>query len=143
VIGDFERPQTPGLPDLLALVDHLIVSQRFALALTGEATPAEAALSLFKAAPGRALACVTAGDAGCWYSTDGQQVSHQAAYPVEAVDTTGCGDVFHGAYMVALLDGLPVAERIRFASAAAALKATQPGGRAGIPTRAAVEAVTW
>jgi ribokinase len=141
VVGDFERHLTPGLPELLALVDHLIVSQRFALAMTGAPTPAEAALLLYRSAAGRALACVTAGDAGCWYTTDGAALHHQAAYPVEAVDTTGCGDVFHGAYMVALLEGWPPAARIRFASAAAALKATQPGGRLGIPARAAVEAV--
>jgi ribokinase len=141
VVGDFERPKTPGLPDLLTLVDHLIVSQRFALTVTGAATPAEAALALFKAAPGRALACVTAGDAGSWYTTDGLKLQHQPAFPVEAVDTTGCGDVFHGAYMVALIDGLPVEDRIRFAAAAAALKATRSGGRIGIPTRAVVEAL--
>jgi sulfofructose kinase len=139
VVGDFERPQTPGLPDLLPLVDHLIVSQRFALTATGATTPAEAALALFQPVPDRALACVTAGDAGSWYTTDGRTLQHQPTFPVEAVDTTGCGDVFHGAYMVALIDGLPVEQRIRFAAAAAALKATRSGGRLGIPTRAAVE----
>jgi len=56
------------------------------------------------------------------------------------VDTTGCGDVFHGAYAAALARGLEVAASTRFASAAAALKATKYGGQAGIPTRAAVEA---
>lgn len=141
VVGDFERLQTPGLADLLGLVDHLIVSQRFALALTGAATPGEAALALFKSAPDRALACVTAGDAGSWYTTNGIILEHQSAFPVEAVDTTGCGDVFHGAYMVALIDGLPMQQRIRFAAAAAAIKATRTGGRMGIPTRAAVEAL--
>jgi sugar/nucleoside kinase (ribokinase family) len=56
------------------------------------------------------------------------------------VDTTGCGDVFHGAYASALARGLSLAERVRFAAAAAALKATRPGGQAGIPTRPEVEA---
>jgi sugar/nucleoside kinase (ribokinase family) len=56
------------------------------------------------------------------------------------VDTTGCGDVFHGAYASALARGLGLAERVRFASAAAALKATRHGGQAGIPTRDTTEA---
>jgi sulfofructose kinase len=51
------------------------------------------------------------------------------------VDTNGCGDVFHGVYAAALSEGMPAAERIRFASAVAALKATQPGGQQGIPRR--------
>jgi sugar/nucleoside kinase (ribokinase family) len=55
------------------------------------------------------------------------------------VDTTSCGDVFHGAYASALAWGLGLDERVRLACAAAALKATRPGGQAGIPTRAAVE----
>jgi sulfofructose kinase len=55
------------------------------------------------------------------------------------VDTTGCGDVFHGAYAAALARGLDLAGRVRFASAAAALKAMRAGAQAGIPTRAAVE----
>ena len=54
-------------------------------------------------------------------------------------DTTGCGDVFHGGYAAAFTRGLAAADRIRYAAAAAALKATKPGGQAGIPTRAEVE----
>ena len=53
--------------------------------------------------------------------------------------TTGCGDVFHGAYAACIARDLDVAESIRFASATAALKAMQPGGRAGIPDRVTVE----
>jgi len=49
------------------------------------------------------------------------------------VDTTGCGDVFHGAYAAALIRGETITMAIRQASAAAAIKATQPGGRKGIP----------
>ena len=63
---------------------------------------------------------------------------HQLAFKVKAVDTTGCGDVFHGAYAFALARGMALEERIRFAAASAALKATQPGGQAGIPTWRAV-----
>jgi sugar/nucleoside kinase (ribokinase family) len=58
---------------------------------------------------------------------------------VAAVDTTGCGDVFHGAYAAALVRGMGVEERVRFAAAAAALKATRRGGQAGAPTLEEVE----
>jgi sulfofructose kinase len=56
------------------------------------------------------------------------------AYAVDAIDTTGAGDVFHGAYALAIGARLPAADAMSFASAAAALKCTRPGGRAGIPT---------
>jgi sugar/nucleoside kinase (ribokinase family) len=84
---------------------------------------------------------VTCGSEGCWYVSPVAPTSavHQAAFAVPVVDTTGCGDVFHGAYSAALVRGLDVSSRIRFAAAAAALKASQRGGQAGIPTRAAVE----
>ncbi len=49
------------------------------------------------------------------------------------VDTTGCGDVFHGAYAAAIARGAGTRAAIRLASAAAGMKATRPGGRAGIP----------
>jgi ribokinase len=55
------------------------------------------------------------------------------AFPVEAVDTTGAGDVFHGGYLFGLLNGWPLRETITFASALAALACTRIGGRAGIP----------
>jgi sulfofructose kinase len=57
------------------------------------------------------------------------------AFAVDVVDTTGCGDVFHGVYAAALAEGLPLEKRVKLASAAAALKAMQPGGQRGIPRR--------
>lgn len=137
IVGDFERDQTPLLPDLLALVDHVILSAGFVSRYAGVNDPIQAARHLWH--DGRAAVVVTGGESGCWFTTDGQSVQYQPAFRVEAVDTTGCGDVFHGAYAAALNWNMPVEERIRFASAAAALKATQPGGRQGIPTREQVE----
>ena len=61
------------------------------------------------------------------------------AFSVNVVDTTGCGDVFHGAYTLAITRGMNAMESARFASAAAALCATKLGGRAGIPTSAELE----
>jgi sugar/nucleoside kinase (ribokinase family) len=138
VVADFERGEMPGFAELLALVDHVIVSREFAAKLTGETEPAPAARKLWS--EDRKAVVVTTGEAGCWYFWNCDPPRHQPAFPVQTVDTTGCGDVFHGAYASALVRGLEVPEVIRFASAAAALKAMRRGGQAGAPTRAAVEA---
>jgi len=135
IVCDIER-QVPGIEVLLDLVDHVVMGWDFAAALTGAATPGDAVLRLWAA--NRALVAVTCGEHGCYFSTDGGAVQHQPAFRVAVVDTTGCGDVFHGAYCVGLLRGMSAGERIRFASAAAALKATHRGGQAGAPTLAQV-----
>ena len=89
----------------------------------------------------RQVVVVTCGEQGGYYrAADAEEVRHFAAFAVRTVDTTGCGDVFHGAYAAALARGLALTERLRFAAAAAALKATQPGAQKGIPTRGEVEA---
>ena len=139
VVADLENGEHPRFGELLALVDHLILSRDFAGKLTGQADPAAAVRALW--APQRKTVAVTCGAAGCWYADAGRAAEPclQPAFPVEVVDTTGCGDVFHGAYASGLARGLDTADRIRFASASAALKATRPGGQAGIPTRPAVE----
>jgi ribokinase len=61
-----------------------------------------------------------------------------AAFPVPVVDTTGAGDVFHGAYLYGLLRGWDLARTAEFAGATAALKCSGLGGRAGIPRLAEV-----
>lgn len=61
------------------------------------------------------------------------------ALPVLAVDTTGCGDVFHGAYAACLSWGGDVRAAVEVATVAAGVKAGRPGGWAGIPTRAGVD----
>jgi sugar/nucleoside kinase (ribokinase family) len=141
VVADLERHDWPGFDQLLALVDHLILSRDFATTLTGISDPAKAVTALWTDL--RQVVIVTCGEQGCYYREGGdvRSVHHQPAFPVAAVDTTGCGDVFHGAYASALARGLNLDDRIRFASAAAALKATRPGGQAGIPRREAVEAL--
>lgn len=137
VVADFERQAGPRFSELLALADHLILSQAFAQELTGSEDPAVTASRLWDKS--RAAVVVTCGAEGCWYLGAGETPRHQPAFKVKTVDTTGCGDVFHGAYGSTLARGLSLPQRIRFASAAAALKAAKPGGQAGIPTRAAVE----
>lgn len=139
VFSDMESVAEDGRLELLALTDHLIVPLSFATSLSGEGTPERALQALARSA--RACTAVTDGPRGVWFTADGVNVQHQPAFAVEAVDTTGCGDVFHGAYAAAILAGENIPSSIRFAAAAAALKATQPGGQAGIPSRARVEAM--
>jgi sugar/nucleoside kinase (ribokinase family) len=140
VVGDFEGPVRPDWPPLLELVDHLIVSTDFATELTAESDPARAVEALLT--DDRDTVIVTCGVEGSWcltHSSRGRPM-HVPAYRVKAVDTNGCGDVFHGAYASALAQGMGTRERIVFATAAAALKATRSGGQAGIPRRDEVEA---
>ena len=75
---------------------------------------------------------VTQGRDGCFWLENGA-LCHQPGFEVNVVDTTGAGDVFHGALAVSLGQKWPAADAVRFASAVAALKCTKPGGRAGIP----------
>jgi sulfofructose kinase len=138
VVGDFETSGEPRFAELLGLVDHLILSANFARKLTRAAKPAQAALKLWT--EHRSAVVVTCGAEGCWalHAAD-RTPRHFPAFQVKATDTTGCGDVFHGTYAAALAQGVEFDERIRVASAAAALKATRRGGQAGIPKRKAVE----
>ena len=138
VVADFERTDTPRLGQILELVDHLIVSHVFASALTGSAHPAHAVKRLL--ARGHSVVIVTRGEQGCWYQNTHMKMSrHVPAFEVKAADTTGCGDVFHGAYAAALAEGKELEDRVLFATAAAALKAAKSGNPDGIPQRAAVE----
>jgi sugar/nucleoside kinase (ribokinase family) len=137
-VADFERDTVPELRELIELTDHLILPWSLARVLTGAHEPAHAVERLWTAR--RAAVVVTRGDQGAWYGAAGAAASHQRAFRVPVVDTTGCGDVFHGAYAAALAEGLPAAERVRLASAAAAIKAMRRGGQAGIPTAAEVRA---
>jgi len=138
IVADFERDPGPSFAEVLDLVDHLIVPRRFALSLTGATEPAAAAQKLW--ASRRRVVVVTCGREGAWY-VDGSSATPLLcpAFPVEVRDTTGCGDVFHGAYAVGLAQGLDLPRRLRLASATAALKATHRGGQAGIPSRQTVE----
>ncbi len=137
VVADIERDDDPLVASLLPGIDHLIVGEAFARRITGLQYPDEMARAL--ARPDRACAVVTAGDRGCWYCERAGETRHFPAYTVPVVDTTGCGDVFHGVYAACIAAGYAVSNAIRMASAAAALKATQPGGRAGIPSRPQID----
>ncbi len=139
VVADLERPSGPEVLELVRQVDHLIVGTEFARQITGETDPPAMVRALHN--PAHTACVVTAGELGCWYMSreSGDEVRHQPACRVQVIDTTGCGDVFHGAYAAAIVRGESVPRAIAVATAAAGLKATQPGGRRGIPDWPAVE----
>ena len=140
VVADFEHGDAPRFGELVALVGHLILPMDFACELTDLSDPAAVVRALWL--KGMDTVAVTHGREGAWFVHSRfhrDEVRHQPAFLVRTVDTTGCGDVFHGAYAAALARGLAVDERMRLASAAAAIKSTQPGGQKGIPTLPVVE----
>jgi sulfofructose kinase len=132
-ILDVEAAPEDVLDRLVPIATHLIASEPGAFALTGEPDPAKAVEILARS---RAeFVAVTAGERGVFWPG-----SHQPAFEVEAVDTLAAGDVFHGAFAFGLTEGWEIADTIRFASAAAAIKCTRFGGRLGAPRRDEVEA---
>jgi sulfofructose kinase len=130
------RPTSPHTVELVRHTDVLIAGSGFGRSLTGEDDPwraGEAVLGL-----GPRLFVETDGENGCYTTTPGERF-HTPAFPVAVVDTTGAGDVFHGAYLVGLLRGRDLKAVAQFASAVAALNCTRLGGRRGIPTFAEVQ----
>lgn len=123
---------------LVRLTDILITNDRFPSRLTGIPDRAGALLEIFRQVHPKVLIS-TAGEHGCLAFVDGM-LRHFPAFSVKTVDTTGAGDVFHGAFLYSLLHEMPLAVGIRFASAAAAISCGAPGGRDGIPNLAQVEA---
>jgi ribokinase len=141
VVVDLERVGCPEVLEVTRLADHLIVGTGFASEITGETEPAAMVRALD--GPAHAACVVTDGERGCWYTSRelAGAVRHQPACRVPVVDTTGCGDVFHGAYAAAIVRGASVPHAVAVATAAAGLKATQPGGRRGIPKWETVECI--
>lgn len=141
VVGDFERDEK-SVHELMDLTDHVIIPLAYAATAVDETLPDEAVKAMLRV-PGRELACVTDSERGCWYGVHDKPdaVVYQPAFKQEhVVDTTGCGDVFHGVYAASLVQGFPPAERIRRAAAAACIKAGKQGAQAGAPTTAELEA---
>jgi len=123
----------PHLESLVEISDVCIVARPFATASTGLADPVEALLALADRTPG--VTGVTDGAAGSWVKPVVGEPFHQPALrPPELVDTTGCGDAYHGAFLHALLSGSDAMEAAALASAVAALTASALGGRRGLPT---------
>jgi sulfofructose kinase len=130
-VNDVER--------LLGVTDAVILSREFACALTGK-RDVEAALAGLEVMTRAPLVAVTLGAEGVIART-AAGTFRAPGYAVDAVDTTGAGDVFRGGFIYGLLQGWTLERALRFANATAALKCTQLGGRPGIPTVTAAEAM--
>lgn len=127
----------PGIEGLLPLIDHLVVSEKFARQCLERDDPGSA-LELL-AGHGAEAVTVTLGKNGSLTRARSGELHRQQAFPVAAIDTTGCGDVFHGGYIYGLLQGWPMPRILQFAAACAALKTRALGGRTALPCLADVE----
>jgi len=119
-------------PAILRHVDYAILSESCARSLGTGADWRAACRKVREMGP--ACVVVTLGAKGLVYLEDGR-FRRLPGFRVAAVDTTGAGDVFHGAFCWGLVEGTRLAENLLFASAAAAMKCRHVGGRAGIPRR--------
>jgi sulfofructose kinase len=138
---DADLSPDPRAIDLVPLADHAAFSAA-GLAVLAESKDPQTALARMVARRGGYRGSVGVTEAGRGYLwVDGAGMHRAPAPAVLVVDTLGAGDVFHGAYALALAEGATLAEAARFANAAAALKCTRRGGRLGAPTRAEVAAL--
>jgi len=135
VVIDVERDE-PHVAEAMRVSSHIIVSEDFAGGYTGRRNATEM-LAALRTDPEQVV-ILTRGEKGCAGSSPEGDFA-LPAFKVDVVDTTGCGDTFHGAFALALARGQAVVPAARFASGAAALCATQLGGRAGIPTATQLE----
>ena len=136
VVVDLDQITTPDHP-LLALGTHVIASREALRGTTGENDPGAGLKAL--AAHNAGFLAVTDGPNGVYW-LEGANLRHMPAFKVEAVDSLGAGDAFHGAFTLALAEGRDLAAALRFGSACAALKCTRFGGGASAPRRAEVDA---
>ena len=132
-VVDVEAGDPATLRQIIALAGHAILPLVAAQELTGKAEPETALRALCAWTPGQLA--VTDGSRGSWALDATGYLLHQPAFPVEVVDTTGCGDAFHAAYASALLDSLDLPLRLEFAAWFASRVALSLGGRTNLPTR--------
>jgi sugar/nucleoside kinase (ribokinase family) len=135
VVTDLDHV-TPLTEALVRTASHPILSEHLPRALTGEHDLERALRMLRHWNPG--LLTVTVGPRGA-VALDGDEFVQVEGFAVRAVDTTGSGDVFRGAFIAGLLEGLPLTALLRFANAAAAVSCTRPGAMDGVPSRAEAE----
>ncbi len=139
VIGDM----TPGDrgKDLLPWVDILIAPKTYIHKLGLEDNPFAALDCIHQLGP--SVAVITLGADG-WIYSSGEGKGSGKAFKVRAVDTTGAGDSFHGAFAFAFAQGWDIEKCCTFASAVAAIKCTKPGGRTGLPDlRTVLDFLKW
>jgi len=137
VTSDIERVDA-RTEELVAAVSIPIFAEHVLEQLTGEADFEQALRRLRQRHAG--MLCVTIGARGAMLLVE-DQLYRAPAYPVPVVDTTGAGDVFRGAFIVALLRGDPPGDILRFANAAAAISCTRLGAINSVPTLGEAQAL--
>jgi sulfofructose kinase len=120
----------PGFDRVLPLVDYLIASSEFPARWTGIDDPI-AALQHIHSQNGMRMAAMTLGAHGALAYTEGR-FFYSPAFAVNCVDTTGAGDVFHGAFCYSVLQQMPIADALDFSNAMAGLNCTAMGARGAI-----------
>jgi sulfofructose kinase len=136
VIADVDELY-PGVETLLKTVDYLITSRDIPGRLMQE-PDLKKSLPALQKRYGSRLTAATLGEQGV-LAWDGTQFHYATAFCIQPIDTTGAGDIFHAAFIYALLQGWPLPRQLDFACAAAALNCTALGARAGIQPVAAIE----
>jgi len=119
-----------GFDKVLPNVDYLVASSEFPANWTGISDPFQA-LETIQSEYGIHCAAMTLGAHGSLARMDGR-FFYSPAFVVNCVDTTGAGDVFHGAFCYAVLQGMPMRDALEFSNAMAALNCTALGARGGI-----------
>jgi sugar/nucleoside kinase (ribokinase family) len=120
-----------GIEELLSYVDILIPSEEFATKITKKDTVEEAIQTLNEMYHPKVLV-VTMGSKGGVYM-DGNALKYYPCFKVECIDSNGAGDTFHGAFLVAYLDGKSILDCCKFASATSAIKCQKAGVRVALP----------
>ncbi len=121
-----------GVENLLPYADILIPSEEFAIGHTKTNTAEEAAKILYEKYSPEIVVITQGKKGGIIY--DGNTVESYPAFLVDAVDSNGSGDVFHGAFAFALTNNMDYKKACVFSSAVSALKCTKVGAREGVPT---------
>lgn len=129
----------PGFESVLRHIDYLVAGSGWAAKWTNQADPFLALASLEREY-GMRMAAMTLGDRGALALYEGRWF-YSAAFEVACADTTGAGDVFHGAFCYAILGGMPIQSALEFSNAAAAVNCTAIGARGHIPLRAEVDSL--
>jgi len=136
VTADLDDPY-PGIDELIANVDYLLVNTDFPFRLTGD-NNLERSLRLMQTRYGCRMTAATLGEHGV-LAWDGKRMVNRAAFRVPVVDTTGAGDIFRAGFIYGLLQEWPLERQLDFSCAAAAMNCMAAGARGGIKTVQAVE----
>jgi sulfofructose kinase len=120
------------LKEIIPITNVYVIAKEFAVSCTGKAEIPDAAKTILNSGP--EIVIITDGLNGSFLFTKEIDGYHQRAFKLEnTVDTTGCGDSYHGAFLFGLVRGYDLYESMKFASTVAAINSTKLGGRAALP----------